>query len=824
VLGLVLTLLAGLPGCGGCLKRDPLAQKQKQEEEEKKKKKKPEKPKEDFEPPKLWTQPRDATLTRNLVKPGHWTAAVGEWKANNFDFAAEVETAAVNIGGEPVDIPNTAFRMTGSRPASLPKGQAKQLELLYFVPDLATASEGKSRAVWLNARLVARRGGHAVREGREPTTALPPYRYFLIVLAATPEGYGYLKKLDSVEPPLAADQAEIRDRTRHYEIISPRIEGRVPLSPHPLTWTSIAYVLWDGVNPKVLTPDQQQTMLDWLHWGGQLIISGPGSLDLLKGSFLSEHLPAEGGAAVPLQASDLAELNGHWSLPLERREPAKALPGKGAPVRRAVFAPRLQVTPTAPLLGVRLEPHSAASALPATGGLVVERRVGRGRIVVTAFPLTDRRVVNWASYDSFFNACLLRRPRRAFQLDGALRYANVSWKDHQQPQTDGRFVTNVRYFSRDTGTTDAASPLPVAESAQASVAAWNDKSGVSVAARDTLREAAGISIPRAWFVFQVLAAYLIVLAPANWAVFRLLGRVEWAWVAAPVIAIAGTVAVVRLAQLDIGFVRSRSEVGVLELHGGYARGHLTRYTALYSSLSAHYDLEFADPSALSLPFPAKESYQRALHDTLSTVGFRRDKAIHLTGFPVVSNSTGLLHSEQMYDVGGTIGVLGDAQQGWIVRNATPLDVQDAVVLWRSGGELRLARIGTLAADGSVPLRFAAVDEDAGTGTTPEGALPLRRLFESATRRASLADGDMRLVGWTAQQPAGMTIRPHASKDQDTVRTLVLVHLLRGPLRAAQPDENLRASLNEHRPEDDEEGPASEKPEPDKPVPPPTAAP
>ena len=60
------------------------------------------------------------------------------------------------------------------------------------------------------------------------------------------------------------------------------------------------------------------------------------------------------------------------------------------------------------------------AALPKTGGLLVERQVGRGRIVVTAMQLSERELINWRSgFESLFNACLLRRPRREYR-PGAL--------------------------------------------------------------------------------------------------------------------------------------------------------------------------------------------------------------------------------------------------------------------------------------------------------------------------------------------------------------------------------------------------------------------
>ena len=79
-------------------------------------------------------------------------------------------------------------------------------------------------------------------------------------------------------------------------------------------------------------------------------------------------------------------------------------------------------------------------------------------------------------------------------------------------------------------------------------------------------------MPKGEFVLKILAVYLLVLVPLNWALFWAIGRVEWAWIAAPLIAIGGAYAVVRLAQLDIGFARSRTEIAVLELHPQHPRG------------------------------------------------------------------------------------------------------------------------------------------------------------------------------------------------------------------------------------------------------------
>ena len=202
----------------------------------------------------------------------------------------------------------------------------------------------------------------------------------------------------------------------------------------------------------------------------------------------------------------------------------------------------------------------------------------------------------------------------------------------------------------DSNSFDQIDPLAIGSG----VAGWNDFSGMSAAARESLRSAAGITIPRSNFIAWMLAGYLVVLGPLNWGFFRLIGRIEWAWVAAPVIAILGAVVVTKAAHLNIGFARSQTEIDVVELQPNYARAHLTRYTALYTSLSTSYDIQFDDPHALVQPFAA--GGESRLKQTDRTVTLHRDADVRLTDFDVSSNSTAMLHSEQMFDFGGGIAL------------------------------------------------------------------------------------------------------------------------------------------------------------------------
>ena len=103
------------------------------------------------------------------------------------------------------------------------------------------------------------------------------------------------------------------------------------LPDNPLTWTSVAYVLWDEIDPGEPFPaEQKKALVDWIHWGGQLIISGPDSLDLLKGSFLDPYLPATNGGTRKFDAADkdLAELSNSWMISTQSRS------GRTAPSNR----------------------------------------------------------------------------------------------------------------------------------------------------------------------------------------------------------------------------------------------------------------------------------------------------------------------------------------------------------------------------------------------------------------------------------------------------------------------------------------------------------
>lgn len=890
LLGLVITTSNIACSCNPTLTAEEEAEKKKkeEEEEEKKKKGKKEKPKPDFEQKEIRTVPTEVTgkTARNGVKPGHPLTLGTTIVANNFDAQGELQVAVTDDIGEPLDIDHTNYFIRSRRPASLPKGQPKFFESIIYVPrrllpeDNALVAPGVVKSTKLQSVLTSV-GGGTLKEELESVSIMEDYQYYLIVLASNPSSYSYMRVMDTVAPRYAGDINESDSGLMpYYRFTAPNVSKSVPLPSTALTWTTVAVIFWDDIDPILFSTEQQQALLDWLHWGGQLVVSGPRSLDRLRGSFLEPYLPALGGDSLPLTTESFAAMNDTWGvfateIPKKKTKPAETtevFPGTQIPLPRNVqpmppepkseeedeepqddaqLFPRndpsflVQILPNKPVLGTKLTLQANGSFVPGCGELVAERWAGRGRIVTTAFPLTDSRLYNWRNFDNFLNGAVLRRPARKWKK-GDFDNLQIGWDGRfKDAVKDPRFISNLRFFSRDIGslpdpqrqttlppittTTDDSQLIYNAASRtytkkpfkpterdeenwhlagfevqpESGVAGWNDFSGAADAAKRALKDAAKVKIPKADFVFKMVGVYLLVLVPLNWLVFRSIGRVEWAWFAAPVIAVAAAGVVIRMAQLDIGFVRSRTDIGIVELQGGFDRAHVTRYTALYTSLSTGYDLAFEDPSALAMPLAEYSTYKRDINrDSALQITFQRDKAATMQGFQVDSSSTSWTHAEQMLTV-GKIELLGDAAVGYKLQNGTELKLKDIGVIRRQKDAYQVAWVGELLPQTTADLTFADTNEPTVNNwetsqvmtsrQSDDNEVRLRRLADLAVQQLRFMDGEVRLIGWTDDELPGLQIKPTSS--QYTKRSLVLAHLFRPSLGKPERDANVQADVD-----------------------------
>ena len=741
VLVLSLVSITGCTGCQSKEEKDKQAEKEKLAKQKKEKEKKKRKP--DFESmapvalPGILNDPikmkrresllrndpqqkeidklRSLSARKNYAKPGHWQDIRFQANANHYDIEGELYSGAIASGAANrfLAVEGTKYTPVTERLAALPKGKWKTFDSSLFIP----LREESFSTTGIRCGFNRSNGSATNFLNFNSLRSMAPDQHHLVLLTDRQDVYKYLEIAPSIKMP--GSDANARPNRPSYVIIATDPQFPIPLPRHALYWSTIAYLIWDDLDPDRLDLDQQTAMIDWLHFGGQLILSGPDCVQRLEKSFLADYLPARADKAVNLTSDDLTTLNAKWSLPEKNAKGKKR---------------ELQIFKQTPLLGVNFQIHEDAQFIEGSGDLLVERQLGRGRIVATSFSLSAPAVRSWRSFDSFLNNVLLRRPARTFyESGGEFTYGDVvafRWKNDSAPMREPLLHSSLRFLSRDLATQGTAkensgdywqgvevaevedelngfdplngvSPVSTIESgnrnledrwhyggydfdSQAGVSGWSDFDAVAGAARSTLQEAAGITPPSGNFVLQLLAGYLVVLVPLNWAVFWFLGKVEYAWIAAPIIAVVGAVVVIRMASLDIGFSRSNTQVALLELPAEYERGHLTEYSALYTSLSTAYRVELDGKGGLALPFPSNRSKKfRAAEQVPLTL----DKTVGntMSGVQIQSNTTELIHAENLFDAGGKIRLKIDTSGEMTLINGTNLTLNNVLVVGGTEG-------------------------------------------------------------------------------------------------------------------------------------------
>ena len=429
-----------------------------------------------------------------------------------------------------------------------------------------------------------------------------------------------------------------------------------------------------------------------------------------------------------------------------------------------------------------------------TDKLVLQRRVGYGRVVQPRFDLTSDWLQSWQSYDSFMNSVVLLRPaRKTFENDDiqAERMFGQTYPDYKLDHGSPMMNSRVRIAARDAilNASSGGVALSQRQSTQidpfsrtvagSGVCGWNDNSDAISKCRKVLRDESGIEIPESKLVVRSLGYYLLLLVPINYLIFRTLGRLEYAWLAVPFIAVSGAIWVAREARLDIGFARSQTEIGFLEMQPEYERAHLSRVVAIYNSLSSNYEVDFKTYDAAAVPIPEGKKELDDVDEVSLRVSYGEGPT--LSGLSVGSNRIRMIHTEQIVDMGGSLS----RRDGKVV-NETNQELFDTFVVDKSiDGNIRIAIIGSLPPGSSKSLDFRDLP-----AITVSDDLPMQAasLIRSVGSPDIIPAGSTRLVGRIDQAIPGMTITPSAN--QAVAQTIVLAHLQHAALRDPKPDYNL----------------------------------
>lgn len=756
-----------------------------------------------------------------FIKADHWSTLNLELRANYEDYNGLLQTAPVRLRGVPQDV---VYR----RDARLTKAQRSRLGQQVMIP--LVPSE-------LNLELVR---PDAIRPDEVwPATlrVLEPHQMLILFLTKGPnDGYALWNRYQALYP-LTLDRADVQaaDRQRYYRLVLPLEPEKPPVSPHPLTWSTTSHVVWDGMPPDNLNPQQQQALLDWLHWGGQLTaVGGAGpAFSLLNDSFLAPYLPADPtGEGALLDRDGLLPLSQAYPPPVvsaSRNDADDPGPAAFSATPRERLGDRyykaVALNPPADrpvvLSGLRARPGATAIPLGANHDRVlgVEWRVGRGRVLMLGLNPTDPTLAAWPGLDTLVRRVVLRRPEDGRGADLAAVPTSLRSRPFGIEPLRGADLSWVRYLSRDLRSNDPAAevppppgpvpepnartgPPPTASNADAEdstagsgvmrggggaapgppgVASWRDDAALPRISRAALDQASGIKAPAARFVLTVVVAYVLALVPLNWLVCRyLLRRPELAWVGVPVLAIGCALAIERVAAYDVGYQSACDEVDVLECFGSYPRAHVSRFASLYSTGRTRFNVTYPDdPTALALPLDSGRSLRG--EDIVTSV-WRSFPVPSLEGFLVQPRSLGMFRAEQLSSLDGTITLVAVGGERW-VANAGTIELRDAVLVDDSGPDGPVETpLGTIPPNRTVPVP-ATSEARPVVGSPATAADPLDPLRFLAAFRAHHEDrpenrGEIRLVAWSPKPLDGQRFDPPVDRHRGF--TAVVVHLASGP--------------------------------------------
>ena len=742
------------------------------------------------------------------VKPNHWSTLTFELKANDDDYDGVLQTEPMKLVG----MPHEVYFVRDGR---LIKEQRARRAMQMMVP-----SPNGVIPKQFTFELLRKTALRPDASWQANLSTLPPHQMLLMILSKdSTTKFSAWSRMAATLPSSAERDGGDLEKVRYYRVVMPIEPGTVSLSSHPLTWTTISHIVWDGYPPDSLSVSQQQAMLDWLHWGGQLVLCGGAgqSFSVVRDSFLGPYLPGEAtGETVPLTEDDLRPLSQSYPPPhyasaidnqsepvaIERRTKATA-----SSVRRAVRAYRAPVPirpgPQHPVYLMALKAKEGASTIPLGEAspriLAVESRVGRGRITMLALNPNEEALLAWPGLDSLVRRVILRRP----EDPGAER--SDSDRSLQNSPPRGRLFSQdlswYRITSRDLppdpnsaekrepeSKTKAEPDLQILDaSAQAgesdlhefpAVADWRDTAKLPRLSRDLLEEASGITIPSSNFVMKVILAYLLAVVPLNWLICRfLLNRREWAWIVVPVVALCFAVGVERLAAHDMGYDTAADEIDLLEVHGDYHRAHLTRLVSLYTTGRSRFSISYPDdPSALCLPLDNGRSIRG--EETSYSI-WQSSPVPALLNFMVQPRSLAMFRAEQMLTLGGAIRLEGGAGRRLLV-NESEIELRDAVFIDSTGkGKRRERSLGTIKVGASVEIEaqdgpLPAARVDAGPGPDPN---PFLNVLRTSWENREEDQGELRLVAWASSTIGGQLIEPVIDRRRGF--TAVLVHLRSG---------------------------------------------
>jgi hypothetical protein len=574
------------------------------------------------------------------------------------------------------------------------------------------------------------------------------------------------------------------------------IKDNFPTSFYGLSTVSTIY--WDDVSANEMSDEQKEAILDWLNQGGRLIINGPQTIASVANSFLSPYVPLTGLTPMTTNAEQLAQTMNNFSV--RRAADIRELPLDPVLVPGETIAPQAlddstddadQVEPKIAVKFDNVIGNTIASGLcnanlsdsgnwvPQCEGLLAEAQVGQGRICMSTFDMSGEQITNWNSYGSFLHAAAFRLPSRTWST-------NLESPTYLFADTDSGAERNLSTYSKVRTSrialgSESITHRNVDTASPQLGSAWNDARFNNLALRN-IENTSGIKVPPIDSLIRMIGIYLLVLVPANWCVFRVLNRLEWAWFSIPVIAVSSAAIFTYALQIQIGFARSQNSIGWLQLQDGYHRAALSRQTSIYTSLSSRFRLSLPNDQGFILPISrqsrgdqGKQEVNYTLYDEYGS-GIRNQ--------PIRSHTSVIFQSDELVDVGGQIDVTDKGTNPKVANNST-LQLQDVVWIHKDENKTTYHWIGSFTPSNQVTLSevkeysrdkivdllrqsFSELQNDdlqnePNTNSSSDGIQQMMLEYLFSDDRSDNSDI---LVGWTKNILTRLTVYPDPAQKND----------------------------------------------------------
>ncbi|MBI3272522.1 MAG: hypothetical protein HYZ53_26260 [Planctomycetes bacterium] len=288
-----------------------------------------------------------------------------------------------------------------------------------------------------------------------------------------------------------------------------------------------------------------------------------------------------------------------------------------------------------------------------------------------------------------------------------------------------------------------------------------------------------LKIPPWQTVGLFLAAYVAVLVPINFWVFRRLDRVEWAWAAGIVITLAFAMGAQRLGHVGTAASIKSVLVSVLEAGPGAPTGSASSFLGLYTEGRVEEDLTFDGGPT----FPCRLRSRETLRG-LEREAFHVDEqdAPVLRHFNILPRATRSFEAARLVPLGdGFVAQIGFGERVDSLRleNHSPFDLHDVLVLAGEQGAWEIGDLASGARHEGTPRPQSPDERKRATEAWRERAAAARtsRILESLARAAmqdQQAARRFQVLAWLETSP--ISVRLAGEPVTGLERTLVRVPL------------------------------------------------